>query len=196
MLRMSLLSYGWIETKGPKNSQDDTPICSLFSISFLILCPPSIFHTLKVQSNQLKVIESTPTITFGITVNTNDLNLIALYVPWGRPFCRTPPELPKPFNLSFSSTPQASSGLHLSASELETRVIFPSIRDEFQDSDSGKFASLFQWLNNYTRTRWGRRWWYPSFYFWIWIWATLRNRIQWLNGGWGGYHRGPNRKTK
>ena len=53
------------------------------------LCPPSIFHTLKVQSNQLKVIESTPTVTFGITGNTSVLNLLALYVPWGRPFCRS-----------------------------------------------------------------------------------------------------------
>ena len=97
-----------------------------------------------MQSNQLKVIESTPTITFGITGNTSVLNLLALYVPWGCPFCQTPLELPKPFNFSFSSTPQTSSGLHLSASELETRVTFPSIRDEFPDSDSGKFASLWR----------------------------------------------------
>ena len=37
------------------------------------LCPPSIFYTLKVQSNQLKVIESTPTVTFGITGNMSVL---------------------------------------------------------------------------------------------------------------------------
>ena len=56
----------------------------------------------------------------------------------------TPPELPEPFHFCFSSTPQTSSGLHPSDSELETSVIFPSIRDEFPDSDSGKLASLFQ----------------------------------------------------
>ena len=56
----------------------------------------------------------------------------------------TPPELPEPSHFCFSSTPQTSSGLHPSDSELETSVIFPSIRDEFPDSDSGKLASLFQ----------------------------------------------------